>query len=89
MRTNKKQQQQQQSNEIALTWNGLQLHALQKDWFQDYQLSNREIRNVNISDNKITSLPDDFFDVLSNLEELNVSRNLLESIPTAGIESVG
>lgn len=75
-------------DKVMVSWDGLSLHTVKKNWIQALQGGGKDISNIDISVNSITVLPADFFTSVPNLEELNVSRNFLHEIPSEGLHSV-
>lgn len=71
-------------NPLSIYWESIGLHKIHRHWLE----SNANcICLIDIHDNKITDLPMDFFELLPNLEDLDLSCNELINIPSQGLEN--
>lgn len=71
-------------NTFMLCWENLHLHALHPSWFVVHKY---ELTRIELGRNRLSKLNEDLFTLLVHLEELDVSCNLLTSIPTQSLAS--
>ena len=68
----------------AVFWNEKNLFAIHKAWYTPYA---HQIYSMDLHHNKISELPETFFQSLPNLEDLDISENVLEVLPDKGLEN--
>ena len=69
----------------VLYWDNLGLHKIHFSWLESY---NDQVARVDIHANKLSNLPINFFELLPNLEDLDVSCNTIDKLPEDGIEDL-
>jgi Leucine Rich Repeat. len=74
----------QPMDNVVITWDNLGLHKLHRHWLECY---GAKIAKIDIHDNKLTSLPFDFFELLPNMEDLDMSCNMVEKLPEEGVQN--
>lgn len=70
-------------NTLFANWSEKNIAAIHESWFG---LHGPMIQSIDLHQNKIKELPDCFFEMLPNLEDLDISVNLLTSLPERGID---
>ena len=68
---------------VVAYWDNLGLHKIHRHWLESY---GTKIAKIDIHDNKLTGLPFDFFELLPNIEDLDISCNMVEKLPDEGVE---
>ena len=71
-------------NTLCANWSKKNIAAIHESWFG---LHGPMIQSIDLHQNKLTELPDCFFEMLPNLEDLDISLNLLTCLPERGIDT--
>ncbi|XP_066918410.1 leucine-rich repeat serine/threonine-protein kinase 1-like isoform X2 [Clytia hemisphaerica] len=66
-------------------WDNLNLHKIHFSWLEAY---GNKVARVDIHSNKLSSLPINFFELLPNLEDLDISCNTITKLPDDGVHDL-
>lgn len=70
-------------NSLCVYWSDKNLPGIHESWLG---LNPSMISSMDLHQNKITELPHSFFELLPNLEDVDLSMNLLTTFPEKGLE---
>ena len=65
-------------NSLSVYWNNKNLRGIHESWIRSHASM---ISSIDLHENKITELPACFFEMLPNLEDVDLSLNLLTTLP--------
>ena len=65
-------------NALIVSWNSKNLRGIHESWLVSHASM---ISSIDLHQNKITELPACFFELLPNLEDIDLSVNLLTTLP--------
>ena len=68
---------------MAAYWDDMKLHAIHPYWLT---VNSSNLHLLDLHGNKLTDLPADFFSYLPVLEDLDLSCNRLQTLPSIGLE---
>ena len=70
-------------NHLSVSWNNKNLRGIHESWLVSHASI---ISSIDLHQNKITELPACFFELLPNLEDIDLSLNLLTTLPHRKLE---
>lgn len=69
-------------NSLCVYWHGKNLRGIHESWLGSHASM---ISSIDLHQNKLTELPSCFFELLPNLEDVDLSLNLLTTLPERGL----
>ena len=70
-------------NSLCVYWHEKNLRGIHESWLRP---NASMISSIDLHQNKITELPASFFELLPNLEDIDISLNLLNTLPERGLD---